>query len=428
MSELEEIKGVMSLLRKYNLPISPILEYAIQEKIDSLSIDSESSEPASSSVADVETMTEGIIPLESHFASEISNEEISLHNCEKLIPYLRQLALSVIGSFPISRDNEVLSSFLNGETINALTEKNNISSERVRQILQRSISNLSHFRVETSEIVAEKNKELATLKMALGKQTEVIQELKSEINDKKKKLQNVPAEAYSAAIPDLDIPVRLKNAMRANHIETVYELSRLSIGEFLQLKKAGRKSLSDAQTLLAKYNLEFETDKQERGSVVRETKPIKESSKELKYYEELFANLPVGAGQDGKKLPHKAILLIAVMNLIDIETIIYNRILIDSTIAKEFTLTWHKYCKDTALRSQVWIPFWYMKSEPFWHFQANDDEDLLKALLTFGGHPTLGQMAHVIKYAYLDNSLFLYLKDKECRKKLKDILISTYIA
>lgn len=70
MSELEEIKGVLSLLRKYNLPISPILEYAIQEKIDRLSIDSESSEPESSFVADAETDTEGIIPFESHFASE----------------------------------------------------------------------------------------------------------------------------------------------------------------------------------------------------------------------------------------------------------------------------------------------------------------------------------------------------------------------
>lgn len=355
------------------------------------------------------------------------NEEISLHNCEKLIPYLRRLALSVIGSFPISRDQEILSSFLNGATINTLAEKNNISRERVRQILQLTASDLSHFRVETSEIVAEKNKELTTLKMALGKQTEVIQELKSEINDKKKKLQNVPAEAYSAVIPELDIPVRLKNAMRANHIETVYELSRLSIGEFLQLRNAGRKSLYDAQKLLAQYGLEFENNNQQRYSVIREDESVNDGTMELSYYENLFANLSVGKGQDGKKLPHKAILLIAVISLINLGTITDNRILIDSTIAKEFSITWHKYCKGTALRSQIWIPFWYMKSEPFWHFQANGDEDLLKALLTFGGHPTLGQMIPVIKYAYLDNALFQYLKDEECRKKLKEILMNTYI-
>lgn len=257
MSELEEIKGVMSLLRKYNLPISPILEYAIQEKIESLSIDSESSTPECTSLAERENDEEEEILLDTRIASEISKEETSLQNCEKLLPYLRRLALSVIGSFPISRNREILVSFLSGITMNELAEKNNISRERVHQILQRSVSDLSNFQIETSEFVAEKNNEIATLKMALGKQLDLIQELKSEISEKQKKNQNVPAEAYSAVIANLHIPIRLKNAMIANQIETVYDLSRLSIGEFLQLRNAGKKSLYDAQTLLAKYNLEF---------------------------------------------------------------------------------------------------------------------------------------------------------------------------
>lgn len=39
MTALEELKLVLTLIRKYNLPLSPILEYAINEKIDELSKD-----------------------------------------------------------------------------------------------------------------------------------------------------------------------------------------------------------------------------------------------------------------------------------------------------------------------------------------------------------------------------------------------------
>lgn len=37
MTEIEELKNVLEVLNKYNLPISPILEYAIKEKIEQLS-------------------------------------------------------------------------------------------------------------------------------------------------------------------------------------------------------------------------------------------------------------------------------------------------------------------------------------------------------------------------------------------------------
>ena len=34
MNEREELELILSLMRKYNLPLSPILEYAIKEKIE----------------------------------------------------------------------------------------------------------------------------------------------------------------------------------------------------------------------------------------------------------------------------------------------------------------------------------------------------------------------------------------------------------
>ena len=42
MNEIKELHQIIELLRKYNLPVSPILEYAINEKIEQLSFLDES--------------------------------------------------------------------------------------------------------------------------------------------------------------------------------------------------------------------------------------------------------------------------------------------------------------------------------------------------------------------------------------------------
>ena len=129
-----------------------------------------------------------------------------------------------------------------------------------------------------------------------------------------------------------------------------------------------------------------------------------------------FANLSVGVA-NGKKLPHKAILLIAIMRKIETGEIVENKIPLDNSIAKAFTSCWDEYVGNSKVPS-IWTPFWYMKSEPFWHFQALESDDVLNALLSFAGHPTIGQMRKVIKYAYFDDELFELIKSEDERNKL----------
>ena len=142
-------------------------------------------------------------------------------------------------------------------------------------------------------------------------------------------------------------------------------------------------------------------------------------------YVELFRNLSTGI-QNGIKLPHKAVLLISILTLVDNGAITDNKILLDKTIAKAFASTWGDYLYNTKTPS-VWIPFWYMKSESFWHFKALADENILQNLLCFAGHPSIGQMRNVIKYAYVDEQLFSLMKDRAERSKLKETLIETYL-
>ena len=142
-------------------------------------------------------------------------------------------------------------------------------------------------------------------------------------------------------------------------------------------------------------------------------------------YVEIFRNLSTGV-QNGKKLPHKAVLLLSILTLVENVTITENKIHLDKIIANTFASTWGEYLHNTKTPS-VWIPFWYMKSEPFWHFKALADENILQNLLCFAGHPSVGQMRNVIKYAYVDEQLFSLMQDREESSKLKKALIETYL-
>ena len=148
--------------------------------------------------------------------------------------------------------------------------------------------------------------------------------------------------------------------------------------------------------------------------------------KKLEDYTQEFANLSVGV-VNGKKLPHKAILLLSIMHLIEIGDIEDNSIPLDKTIKKAFDAIWSNYCGD-AKQPSVWTPFWYMKSESFWHFKAAQSEDVLRTLLRFAGHPSIGQMRPVIKYAYFDDELYNLMINHDSRNTLKNILENNYFS
>ena len=170
----------------------------------------------------------------------------------------------------------------------------------------------------------------------------------------------------------------------------------------------------------------IKADSLENGvATVCEPQPDFTIYKELEDYVKEFACLSVGA-VGGRKLPHKAILLISIMHLIETGLIEENKIPLDKRISSSFISTWKDYFYGAKVPS-VWIPFWYMKSESFWHFKAAESDEILNALLSFAGHPSIGQMRPVIKYAFFDDVLFYYMQTERNRKQLKEVLLKTYI-
>ena len=177
--------------------------------------------------------------------------------------------------------------------------------------------------------------------------------------------------------------------------------------------------------------LEYAINEKLQGNTSAEMSPMHliafESNSSLPdtSYVEMFRNLSTGV-QNGKKLPHKAVLLLSILELVGNGTIKENKIDLSKMIASSFATTWDFFQLGPKTPS-VWIPFWYMKSEPFWHFKALSDENVLRNLLCFAGHPTVGQMRTVIKCAFVDEQLFELMRDEKERSALVNALIETYL-
>ena len=161
---------------------------------------------------------------------------------------------------------------------------------------------------------------------------------------------------------------------------------------------------------------------EELPSSVCDEFPFCETRKELDDYCKEFANLSVGVVH-GKKLPHKPLLLMSIIQLIQNGTIKDNRLELNKVIASEFANQWKKYIGGNKVPS-VWTPFWHMKSEPFWHFKPVESREQVDKLYK----PSIGKIRAVIEYAFLDNDLYGLICTEMGKIKLKDVLSKTYLA
>lgn len=137
-----------------------------------------------------------------------------------------------------------------------------------------------------------------------------------------------------------------------------------------------------------------------------------------------FSTLTVAVSK-GKKLPHKAILLLGIMQMIEEGKIINNEIPLDKSISDAFVRIWIKYFDSNV--PSVWTPFYHLKGEPFWHFKPKESSDILELLLNFGGTPSVGKMRPVINYAYFDEELYSLMTKSESREVLRKTLIDNYL-
>lgn len=142
-------------------------------------------------------------------------------------------------------------------------------------------------------------------------------------------------------------------------------------------------------------------------------------------YEKMFTNLNVNISA-GKAAPNKAILLLAIIKLLEDEELVENCIIPNKTLSNAFDEQWQYYFKNSKTPS-AWTPYYRMRTEPFWHFEPNGGNELIKEINREPDKMTIGKLRSLIKYVRMDKSLWGYLHNEFSRCRLRELLINKYI-
>ncbi|MBP1466856.1 HNH endonuclease [Candidatus Chloroploca sp. M-50] len=124
-----------------------------------------------------------------------------------------------------------------------------------------------------------------------------------------------------------------------------------------------------------------------------------------------------------KGAPHKAFLLLAIMDLIAQGEITENFIELKSDLLETFDLYWEKVMGGKR-QTTIAMPFYHMKSEGFWYLVPIPGQEIaLNSPVR-----SLVRMRQCLLGAKLDPELFALLTVAETRDALRQILIETYFA
>ena len=95
-------------------------------------------------------------------------------------------------------------------------------------------------------------------------------------------------------------------------------------------------------------------------------------------YIETFKNLKTN-NKWGRKAPHKAVLMLTVIELYEKNILMDNEIRYDETLKSTFLNIWNSVLPDEPLfHPEAYLPFWYLQSDNFWHIvPIRGKEDIL---------------------------------------------------
>lgn len=124
----------------------------------------------------------------------------------------------------------------------------------------------------------------------------------------------------------------------------------------------------------------------------------------------------------------KAILLLAIMDLVAQEIIDSNEILYNEDLKKAYRMNWDKFIGPGSYDSHSVVKaFWYMYGEAFWHIIPKPNSTNVLGLMADSAiRPSKSVIEDSVKCAMLDLDLYILLTLPSSRKELKRTLILSY--
>ncbi|MCI7370930.1 hypothetical protein [Prevotella sp.] len=161
---------------------------------------------------------------------------------------------------------------------------------------------------------------------------------------------------------------------------------------------------------------------------------------ELTHYIDAFSSLHT-AKLKGHKAPHKAVLLLAIIDFIEEGVIRSQRIVLSDSLEKRFHEIWHHYLGNSSIFiSDISKPFFHMQHEPFWRLVEYEEvqETMVAEDLPFmkakkekknlpSGSYSVSALRRTFAYAEIDGMLYELLRNVDARAMLRVVLINEYL-
>ena len=130
----------------------------------------------------------------------------------------------------------------------------------------------------------------------------------------------------------------------------------------------------------------------------------------------------------GRKSPHKAVLMLTVIELYEKNILMDNEIRYDETLKSTFLKIWNLVLPNEPLfHPEAYLPFWYLQSDNFWHIvPIRGKEDILSLMHDTNIKPSEAKLIDSVKYAELDEDLYFLMTLPSGRSSLKRALLETY--
>lgn len=148
----------------------------------------------------------------------------------------------------------------------------------------------------------------------------------------------------------------------------------------------------------------------------------------LQFYKERFASLSVKVTK-GLMAPHKAVMLLTIMDLIRDGSITENKIFASEELKASFVIHWDELIGFSLTYScSPWTPYWHMGKECFWHFRLKDGfQGDVESIVPRGKTASIGRIRRSIDYASLDDELFQLLTIESNRLELAKVLQKVFL-
>jgi putative restriction endonuclease len=141
----------------------------------------------------------------------------------------------------------------------------------------------------------------------------------------------------------------------------------------------------------------------------------------LQYYLRKIETLRTGRAHSAPA-PHKPILLLAVLDLIESGEINTNRIEPSPRLVEAFLRYWKQIGSGHA---RVFLPFYHLKTSGFWHLHPREGKEaVLGSVRAFNA---MSQLSTTVAYASFDDQLFALLLNPESREYVRRTIIDTHL-